>query len=133
MASTLMFRSFIVWFVGHSFFFSFSWYPWIEESFTQYSYIFLTGSISGVASSNSYVVDPTERKNNALMALQLLCESPVLNPHLKEMLVAKWVSSCVTVIYIKKLPNIILLVLSYKYTFNILLQILNILHRIVYL
>jgi hypothetical protein len=49
----------------------------------------LTGSISGVASSNSYVVDPAERKNNALMALQLLCESSALNPHIKEMLVAK--------------------------------------------
>lgn len=50
--------------------------------------IFVTGSVSGVP-SNSYVVDPTERKNNALMALQLLCESSVLSPHLKEMLVAK--------------------------------------------
>jgi len=50
--------------------------------------IFVSGSVSGVA-SNSYVVDPTERKNNALMALQLLCESSVLSPHLKEMLVAK--------------------------------------------
>jgi E3 ubiquitin-protein ligase EDD1 len=47
-----------------------------------------SSSVSGVA-SNSYVVDPTERKNNALMALQLLCESSVLSPHLKEMLVAK--------------------------------------------
>jgi hypothetical protein len=45
--------------------------------------------VSGVASSNSYVVDPAERKNNALLALQLMCESSALNPHLKEMLVAK--------------------------------------------
>jgi hypothetical protein len=52
-------------------------------------HIVLTGSVSGVANSNSYVVDPAERKNNALMALQLLCESSALNPHLKEMLVAK--------------------------------------------
>jgi hypothetical protein len=57
---------------------------WLKFVFT-----FLTGSVSGVANSNSYVVDPTERKNNALMALQLLCESSALSPHLKEMLVAK--------------------------------------------
>jgi hypothetical protein len=56
--------------------------------------IFVTGSVSCVA-SNSYVVDPTERKNNAQTALQLLCESSVLSPHLKELLVAKWVVSCV--------------------------------------
>ncbi|XP_021934340.1 E3 ubiquitin-protein ligase UBR5 isoform X2 [Zootermopsis nevadensis] len=48
-----------------------------------------SSSGSGVTCSNSYVVDPTERKNNALMALQLLCESSALSSHLKEMLVAK--------------------------------------------
>ncbi|PSN30861.1 hypothetical protein C0J52_20667 [Blattella germanica] len=34
-----------------------------------------SSSGSGVASSNSYIVDPTERKNNALMALRALCDS----------------------------------------------------------
>ncbi|XP_069676360.1 E3 ubiquitin-protein ligase UBR5 isoform X2 [Periplaneta americana] len=48
-----------------------------------------SSSGSGVANSNSYVVDPTERKNNALMALRLMCDSPALNPHLNELLSAK--------------------------------------------
>lgn len=39
--------------------------------------------------SNKYVLDPTERKNNALTALKLLCESPALEPHLLELLSAK--------------------------------------------
>ena len=35
------------------------------------------------------MLDPTERKNNALTALRLLCESPALEPHLLEFLSAK--------------------------------------------
>nr|CAD7394223.1 unnamed protein product [Timema cristinae] len=44
----------------------------------------------GVGGSNNiYVVDPVERKNNALQALKLMCESSALQPHLKDMLSAK--------------------------------------------
>ncbi|KAJ9581588.1 hypothetical protein L9F63_023235, partial [Diploptera punctata] len=48
-----------------------------------------SSSGTGVANSNSYVVDPSERKNNALMSLRALCESTALAPHLKELLSAK--------------------------------------------
>ncbi|KAG8228758.1 hypothetical protein J437_LFUL008199 [Ladona fulva] len=48
-----------------------------------------TTSGVGGSSSSYYVVDPSERKNNALAALRLLCDSPVLYPHLKELLSAK--------------------------------------------
>lgn len=36
-----------------------------------------------------YITDPTERRNNALLILKLLCESPVLQPHLRELLTGK--------------------------------------------
>lgn len=36
-----------------------------------------------------YITDPAERRNNALLILKLLCESPVLQPHLKELLTGK--------------------------------------------
>lgn len=36
-----------------------------------------------------YITDPTERRNNALLILKLLCESPVLQPHIKELLTGK--------------------------------------------
>lgn len=36
-----------------------------------------------------YITDPTERRNNALLILKLLCESPVLQPHIKELLIGK--------------------------------------------
>lgn len=48
-----------------------------------------TGSGSNTNTNNMYVVDPVERKNNALMALRLLCESPALSPHLGNLLRAK--------------------------------------------
>ncbi|CAG2059005.1 unnamed protein product [Timema podura] len=49
-----------------------------------------TTSGCGVGGSNNiYVVDPVERKNNALQALKLMCESSALQPHLKDMLSAK--------------------------------------------
>ncbi|XP_046667814.1 E3 ubiquitin-protein ligase UBR5 isoform X3 [Homalodisca vitripennis] len=35
------------------------------------------------------VADPTERRNNSLAALKLLCDSPALVPHLKELLSAR--------------------------------------------
>ncbi|XP_054273224.1 E3 ubiquitin-protein ligase UBR5 isoform X2 [Macrosteles quadrilineatus] len=35
------------------------------------------------------VADPAERRNNALTALKLLCDSPALAPHLKELLSAR--------------------------------------------
>ncbi|XP_075236131.1 E3 ubiquitin-protein ligase hyd isoform X1 [Lycorma delicatula] len=35
------------------------------------------------------IADPIERRNNALIALKLLCDSPVLAPHLKDLLSAK--------------------------------------------
>lgn len=36
-----------------------------------------------------YITDPTERRNNALLILKLLCESPVLQAHIKELLIGK--------------------------------------------
>lgn len=36
-----------------------------------------------------YITDPTERRNNALLILKLLCESPVLQPQIKELLIGK--------------------------------------------
>ncbi|XP_046991563.1 E3 ubiquitin-protein ligase UBR5 [Schistocerca americana] len=48
-----------------------------------------SGSTSGASPSNSYVVDPIERKNNAIVSLRLLCESPGLAPHLGTLLGAK--------------------------------------------
>ncbi|XP_068992895.1 E3 ubiquitin-protein ligase UBR5 isoform X2 [Neodiprion pinetum] len=46
---------------------------------------------SGASSTtnNTYVIDSVERRNNALLILKYLCESPVLAPHLKELLVAR--------------------------------------------
>ncbi|XP_012256943.2 E3 ubiquitin-protein ligase UBR5 isoform X2 [Athalia rosae] len=43
----------------------------------------------GSTSNNTYVVDSVERRNNALLILKYLCESPSLAPHLKELLVAR--------------------------------------------
>ncbi|XP_015109390.1 E3 ubiquitin-protein ligase UBR5 isoform X1 [Diachasma alloeum] len=39
--------------------------------------------------NNSYITDSTERRNNALLILKYLCESPVLAPHIKELLTGK--------------------------------------------
>ncbi|XP_063230682.1 E3 ubiquitin-protein ligase UBR5 isoform X3 [Bacillus rossius redtenbacheri] len=39
--------------------------------------------------STTYIVDPVERKNNALQALRLMCDCPALQPHLKDLLSAK--------------------------------------------
>lgn len=51
-------------------------------------------STSGPAALNPstggpYITDPTERRNNALLILKLLCESTVLQPHIKELLTGK--------------------------------------------
>ncbi|XP_067014137.2 E3 ubiquitin-protein ligase UBR5 isoform X4 [Anabrus simplex] len=48
-----------------------------------------SGSGSVPLPSNPCVVDPAERKNNALVALYMLCESQTLLPHLRSMLTAK--------------------------------------------
>ncbi|XP_066593371.1 E3 ubiquitin-protein ligase UBR5-like isoform X2 [Prorops nasuta] len=44
---------------------------------------------AGTTPNNTYITDSVERRNNALLILKFLCESPVLAPHLKELLVAK--------------------------------------------
>ena len=41
------------------------------------------------ASSNTYVIDSTERRSNALLILKHMCENPSLAPHLKELLTAR--------------------------------------------
>ncbi|KAK7870183.1 hypothetical protein R5R35_012737 [Gryllus longicercus] len=48
-----------------------------------------SGSGASAAPSNACVLDPAERKNNALISLRLLCESTVLSPHLVTLLGAK--------------------------------------------
>lgn len=48
-----------------------------------------SGSGASSVPSNACILDPTERKNNALMSLRLLCESTVLSPHLVSLLNAK--------------------------------------------
>jgi len=45
--------------------------------------------VGGVAGSSKYVLDPSERKNNALAALKLLCDSPALEPYLLDLLSAR--------------------------------------------
>lgn len=45
--------------------------------------------LPGTTSNNTYVIDAVERRNNALLILKYLCESPVLAPHLKELLSAR--------------------------------------------
>lgn len=51
----------------------------------------LMGLGAGATSKNqgNLIVDPTERRNNALQALQAMCESPVMAPYLKDILSAK--------------------------------------------
>lgn len=53
-----------------------------------------SASAKGVTSSvvqgnGTLVIDPTERRNNAIQALQAMCDAPVLTPYLKELLSAK--------------------------------------------
>ncbi|XP_059478559.1 E3 ubiquitin-protein ligase UBR5 isoform X3 [Neocloeon triangulifer] len=48
----------------------------------------LAGTSSGSSGSN-YIVDPTERRNNAHAILKLLCEHAALTPHLKSLLTSK--------------------------------------------
>ncbi|XP_076647638.1 E3 ubiquitin-protein ligase hyd isoform X1 [Halictus rubicundus] len=43
----------------------------------------------GTTSNNTYIIDSVERRNNALLILKYMCESIVLTPHLKELLMAK--------------------------------------------
>nr|XP_031849236.1 E3 ubiquitin-protein ligase UBR5 [Nomia melanderi] len=43
----------------------------------------------GTTSNNTYIIDSVERRNNALLILKYMCESNVLVPHLKELLMAK--------------------------------------------
>uniref|UniRef100_A0A1B6DHC7 HECT-type E3 ubiquitin transferase n=1 Tax=Clastoptera arizonana TaxID=38151 RepID=A0A1B6DHC7_9HEMI len=42
-----------------------------------------------VGTNSTRIADPNERRSNALLALKLLFESPVLAPHMKELLCAK--------------------------------------------
>ncbi|OXU30332.1 hypothetical protein TSAR_012971 [Trichomalopsis sarcophagae] len=44
---------------------------------------------SASAVNNTYIIDSVERRNNALLILKFMCESPVLGPHLKELLSAR--------------------------------------------
>ncbi|XP_043283698.1 E3 ubiquitin-protein ligase UBR5 isoform X2 [Venturia canescens] len=44
---------------------------------------------TGSSSNNTYVIDSTERRNNALLVLKYMCENAVLAPHLKELLTAR--------------------------------------------
>lgn len=46
-------------------------------------------STSAGPGGSSYVVDPVERRNNALVILRLLCDTTVLAPYLRTMLSAK--------------------------------------------
>lgn len=48
-----------------------------------------SNSGSNATTGGPYITDPVERRNNALLILKLLCESPVLQPHLKELLTGK--------------------------------------------
>lgn len=48
------------------------------------------GVVSAVAQGNgTLVIDPTERRNNAIQALQAMCDAPALAPYLKDLLSAK--------------------------------------------
>ncbi|KAG8042536.1 hypothetical protein G9C98_005170 [Cotesia typhae] len=46
-------------------------------------------SVTGSTTSNTYITDSSERRNNAILILKYLCEAAVLSPHLKELLTAK--------------------------------------------
>ncbi|XP_014299219.1 E3 ubiquitin-protein ligase UBR5 [Microplitis demolitor] len=46
-------------------------------------------SVAGSTTSNTYITDSAERRNNALLILKYMCEAAVLSPHLKELLTAK--------------------------------------------
>ncbi|XP_044743814.1 E3 ubiquitin-protein ligase UBR5 isoform X2 [Chrysoperla carnea] len=48
-----------------------------------------TSTSSHMPSTPVIVTDPTERRQNAMAALKLMCDSPVLAPYLREMLSAK--------------------------------------------
>ncbi|XP_034947480.1 E3 ubiquitin-protein ligase hyd isoform X2 [Chelonus insularis] len=48
-----------------------------------------TGAGSNPSNNNTYITDSSERRNNALLILKYMCESTVLAPHLKELLMAK--------------------------------------------
>lgn len=52
-----------------------------------------TSTSSHMPSTPVIVTDPTERRQNAMAALKLMCDSPVLAPFLREMLSAKLVNS----------------------------------------
>ncbi|EAT42542.1 AAEL005930-PA [Aedes aegypti] len=49
----------------------------------------LNASQSHKSMNETYISDPNERRANALQIVQLLCESPVLQPYLKQLLSAK--------------------------------------------
>lgn len=49
----------------------------------------LNASQSQKSMNESYISDPNERRANALQIVQLLCESPVLQPYLRQLLSAK--------------------------------------------
>lgn len=50
------------------------------------------GVVGGVGQGNgTLVIDPIERKNNAIQSLQAMCDAPALAPYLKELLSAKYV------------------------------------------
>ncbi len=48
---------------------------------------------TSVNTGGPYITDPVERRNNALLILKLLCDSPVLQPHIKELLTGKYVTA----------------------------------------
>lgn len=65
---------------------------WPPESFdpTSGDEDSLMGLGAGATSKNvNLVIDPTERRNNALQALQAMCECQAMAPYLKELLSAK--------------------------------------------
>lgn len=41
------------------------------------------------ASGGPYITDSIDRKNNGLLILKMICNSPALQPHLKELLTSK--------------------------------------------
>lgn len=48
------------------------------------------GVVVGVnQGSGTLIIDPVERKNNAIQSLQAMCDAPALVPYLKELLSAK--------------------------------------------
>lgn len=44
---------------------------------------------NSINTGGPYITDPTERRNNALLILKLLCETTILQPHIKELLTGK--------------------------------------------